>query len=86
MVIAVDGCDILCGMDESDKQHVGEALRRIWAVHRAKYGTDVFNGMWAGLQGMSRADFDRALVHVERYSKWPPTPATFWAALKQGWL
>ncbi len=73
-------------MDESDKKHVGEALRRICAVHRVKYGTDVFAGMWAGLQDMSRADFDRALAYVEKHSKWPPTPATFYAALKNGWL
>lgn len=73
-------------MDESDKRHVGEAIRQLAGVHRIKPTTDMQAGYWAGLKDMSREDFDRALAHIQRHSEWMPKPASFRAALKQGWL
>jgi len=73
-------------MTEDDKKHVGEALRQLSAVHRVKYGSDVFAGYWAGLKDLSREEFDRALAHIQKHADWMPKPSTFRAALKHGWL
>lgn len=73
-------------MEDDDKKHVGEAIRQLCGVHRIKPTTDMQAGFWLALKDMSRADFDRSLAHIRKYSKWPPVPAHFWAALKQGWL
>lgn len=73
-------------MEESDKQHVGQAIRRLCAVHKIKYGTDVFEGYWDGLRSMSRGDFDRALLDLQEHSEWMPRPAHFRASLRKGWL
>jgi len=76
----------IVGMTEDDKTHVGKALRELCAVHRVAYNTNVFNGYWSGLQDLSRAEFDRALAHIQRHSEWMPKPASFRAALRQGWM
>lgn len=73
-------------MEDSDKQYVGQAIRELCAVHKIKYGTDVFAGYWAGLKTMPRADFDQALAWLQENSEWMPRPAHFRSALRRGWL
>jgi len=73
-------------MDESDKKHVGLALRELCAVHRVKYGSDMFNGYWVGLRDLSRQEFDRAVSDLQKHAVWMPKPSEFRAALRKGWL
>jgi hypothetical protein len=73
-------------MEESDQNHVGAALRELCAVHRVKYGSDMFKGYWAALRDLSKSDFDSALADLQKHAMWMPKPAEFRAALRKGWL
>lgn len=73
-------------MEECDEVHVGQALRQLCAVHRVKYGSDMFKGYWAGLKSLTKAEFDAALADLQENAMWMPKPAEFRAALKKGWL
>jgi hypothetical protein len=73
-------------MEDCDQVHVGTALRELAAVHRVKYGSDMFKGYWVALRDLSRAEFDAALADIQKNAMWMPKPAEFRAALRKGWL